>query len=51
MIVGLNFTKQYVTGFAKRSLLHTSSMPTLTIHNFRLESAIALEFGQKLAPT
>jgi len=33
-----------VTGFAKRGLPHTSNLPTLTIHNFRLKTAIALKF-------
>ena len=40
-----------VTGFAKRGLPHTSNLPTLTNHNFRLEGAIALQFSQKRAIT
>jgi len=36
----------YVTGFAKRGLPHTSKLSTLTIHNFRLLKAIDLKFGQ-----
>ena len=35
-----------VTGFAKRGLPHTSTLPTLTIHNFRLETVIALKFSE-----
>ena len=41
----------YATGFAKRGLPRTSNLPTLTIHNFRLETAIDLKFSQKLALT
>ena len=36
-----------VTGFAKRGLLHTSNLLTLAIHNFRLETANTLKFGQQ----
>ena len=38
----------YVTGFAKRSLPHTSNIPTLIIHNFRL---VDLKFGQYVIST
>jgi len=41
----------YLTGFAKRGLPHTSILPTLTIHKFRLVKAIDLKFGQQEAPT
>jgi len=37
----------YVTEFAKRIFTHTSNLPTLTIHNFRLKAVIALKFGQQ----
>ena len=37
----------YVTGFVKRGLPHTSNLPTLTINNFRLKTAIPLKFGQQ----
>ena len=37
---------QFVTGFAKKGLTHTSNLPTLTSHNFRLEKAIDLKFDQ-----
>ena len=35
----------YVTGLAKRGLPQTSNLPTLTIDNFRLERAVALNLG------
>ena len=41
----------YVTGFVKRGLPHTSNIPTLTIHNFRLVNATDLKVGQQEAPT
>ena len=34
-----------MTGFAKRGLPHTSNLPTLVTHNFRLEKAIDLKCG------
>ena len=37
---------QYVTGFAKRDLPHTSNLLTLMISNFRLEKATDLIYGQ-----
>jgi len=40
-----------VTEFTKRGLPHTSIVPTLMIHNFRLVKAIDLKFGQYEAPT
>ena len=36
----------YVTGFAKRGLPHTSNLPTVMVHNFTMEKAIDLKFGQ-----
>jgi len=40
-----------VTGFAKRGLPHTSNLPTLTIHKFRLVKAIDLTFDWQEVPT
>ena len=37
----------FVTGFAKRGLPHTSNLPTLTINNFGLKTAIPLKFEQQ----
>ena len=37
----------FVTGFAKRGLLHTSNLLTLAIHNIRVEIAYALKFRQQ----
>jgi len=37
----------FVNGFAKRGLPHAFNLLTLAIHNFRLETAIALKFGQQ----
>ena len=44
---GLWFTSDcvYVTGFGKRCLSHTSNLPTLMTHNYRLENTIELKFG------
>ena len=36
-----------ICGFAKRGLPHTSNLLTLTIHNFRVETANTLKFGQQ----
>ena len=60
VLVGLNLSKltsktsfevrrvfQNVTGFAKRGLPHKFTLPTLTIHNFRLENFNDLNFGQQ----
>ena len=41
----------YETRFAKRGLTHTSNLPALTIHNFRLVQATDLKFGQQNVPT
>ena len=42
---------QYVTGFAKRDLPHTSNLPTLTIRTVGLVKAINLKFGQQEVTT
>ena len=31
---------KYVTGFVRRGLPHTPNLPTLTIHNFKLNTAL-----------
>jgi len=38
---------QYVTGFAKMGLPHTSTLQTLAIHNFRLKIAITFKLRQQ----
>jgi len=40
-----------MTGFVKRGLPYTSILSTSTIHNFRLQIAIALKFAQYWVPT
>ena len=35
----------YVTGFAKRSFPHTSSLQTFTIHNLRCVKAMNLQYA------
>ena len=47
--IKLTFT--YVTGFVKSGLPHTSNLPTLTIHNFRLEKVNDMKFGQQRVAT
>jgi len=41
----------FVTEFVKTGFPHTSILPTLTIHNFRLVKGIDLKFGQQQAQT
>jgi len=40
-----------VIGFVKRGLPNTSNLPTLTINNVKLKTAIPLKFGQQCVPT
>ena len=42
---------QYVTGFAKRGLPHTSNLQASTIHNFLCVHAMGLQIVQLRAPT
>ena len=46
--VVVNFLYTYVTGFAKRGLIHASNFATLMRHNFICGSAMKLKFTVSL---
>jgi len=45
------YVYKYEDRLVEKGLPHTSNLPTLTIHNFRLVQAINLKFYRQKVPT